>query len=51
VAYAVGANWHRIQRVFRSYAIAAWAVLGALAVALIVRWLLRRRAARRGETR
>ena len=42
--YAVGGNWDRIKDLFRSYSVVVWILLGAVAVALFVRWLIRRRA-------
>lgn len=45
--YAVGANWSRITALFRTYSIVAWGALGAVALALTLRFWLRRRAARR----
>ncbi len=41
--YAVGANWERIQYLFRVYSVAAWSVLGAAALFFIVRWYVRGR--------
>jgi membrane protein DedA with SNARE-associated domain len=41
--YGVGASWGRIQSIFNTYSTIAWAALGAAALALVVRWLLRRR--------
>jgi membrane protein DedA with SNARE-associated domain len=46
VGYAVGANWRRIKSLFRTYSIIAWSALGAVAVALLVRWIVRRRRTR-----
>ncbi len=45
--YAVGSNWNRIAELFRVYSIAAWGLLGAVALVLALRFWRRRRAARR----
>jgi membrane protein DedA with SNARE-associated domain len=45
--YAVGANWSRITDLFRTYSIVAWGAIGAVALALGLRFWLRRRAAGR----
>lgn len=46
--YAVGCNWERLRALFESYTIAVWCLLGCLAVALIVWWLVKKRRAARG---
>jgi membrane protein DedA with SNARE-associated domain len=46
VGSAVGAHWDKLQSVFQTYTVAVWAALGALAAALLIRWLVRRRSAR-----
>lgn len=43
--WAAGANLDELIRLFRTYSIAAWIVLGLAALALLLRWLLRRRSA------
>jgi membrane protein DedA with SNARE-associated domain len=40
--FAVGKSWEGIERFFRLYTTLAWAALGAVAVVLLVRFLLRR---------
>jgi membrane protein DedA with SNARE-associated domain len=42
VGYAVGANWGRITAVFRAYSVVAWSVVGAAALLLAIRWVVRR---------
>jgi membrane protein DedA with SNARE-associated domain len=44
--YAVGANWERIQALFKVYSLVAWAVIGAAGLFFLARWLLRRRTRR-----
>jgi len=41
--YGVGANWRRIRKIFDTYSTVAWSVIGAAVLALLVRWLVRRR--------
>jgi membrane protein DedA with SNARE-associated domain len=41
--YAVGANWERIRTLFSIYSTAAWSLLALVALALLVRWWIRRR--------
>ncbi len=41
--YGVGANWERITALFKTYSEVAWVVLGAVAIGLLLRWLLLRR--------
>ena len=50
VGYALGNNIEGIEAFFRDYAIVAWSVLGAVALALLVRWLWQRRRARDTRT-
>jgi membrane protein DedA with SNARE-associated domain len=49
VGYSLGASWERLQAFFGSYNLVAWCILGALAVALLVVWLVRRRKRVAGE--
>ena len=41
--FAVGANWQRIQELFRVYSIAAWSVVGGATLFFLARWYLRSR--------
>ncbi len=41
--YAVGANWERIQELFRVYSVAAWSVVGAALLFFLVRWYVQGR--------
>jgi membrane protein DedA with SNARE-associated domain len=41
--FAVGANWDRLQQLFRTYSLVAWSLVGLALMALITRLLLRRR--------
>lgn len=49
VGVTIGANWERLQAIFRTYTTAAWVLIGLVAAALVVRWLIRHLRAR-GES-
>ncbi len=46
--YAVGSNWENVRRIFRTYSVVAWSVVGAALIFWLVRWLIQRR--RGGDT-
>lgn len=43
VGTALGASWERLQSLFRTYSTAAWIALLLVAIALLIRWWIRKR--------